>query len=550
MDRAKRDLAGQTISVVLLSGGSSNIRWLRPLIERDLRGQLGQAQILELSENFQEIVAKGLAVECARRYYTEGRGDFRAVTYNRLCLLLKPDDEDIEVKPFRPMSSALNHDAKEIDPNVLLPAASSLRGLVGEKLQWKVKPNKLPRRSLQYYFMRSSFDPDDLDARHNIVDTKVYTPPDTQFQQNITVELVIREDGTAEPRFIYGKNDQREGTTVAGTPFFIDMTFATEEVRGETYLGFDFGTSTSSCSYVSSTDIALIEERSRSTDWLELGDLVTDLPYPAAGPLAKYMSEMDPHRRLDRGREAVEAMLTLLAYVAVAELSSDAKPTSSLFKGLAHRSAGPLWGLLKQSTQLGKQQHISISTISSCVKNSTAQIDKWVDEIAGAKHGRPNSVDFVAFLGLIGNCINKTFEHNKLGIFENVTPKRFSNGRFTGIFRELRGASQTFINVLEYEGARAFTNEEVYIVNKDKGTALCLSPYYLWDLDQSGGTFAGGDLFEFDNVRKDQFIFKSVQSQKVIEIDAAGPFGEIHGVLRQIREREHPREPICDLNLV
>src|SRR5690606_9338220 len=85
-ERAKSDLNGQTISVVLLSGGSSNMRWLRPLLERDLKIALQDAQILELSENFQEIVAKGLATECARRFYTAGRGDFRAVTYNRLCL--------------------------------------------------------------------------------------------------------------------------------------------------------------------------------------------------------------------------------------------------------------------------------------------------------------------------------------------------------------------------------------------------------------------------------------------------------------------------------
>jgi hypothetical protein len=84
LKRAHVELAGKPISIVLLSGGSSNIGWLKPLIERDLAQDLRQAEILELSENFQEIVSKGLAVECARRWYTKGQGDFRAVTYNRL----------------------------------------------------------------------------------------------------------------------------------------------------------------------------------------------------------------------------------------------------------------------------------------------------------------------------------------------------------------------------------------------------------------------------------------------------------------------------------
>jgi hypothetical protein len=287
LERAKSALGGQEISVVLLSGGSSNIRWLRPLLERDLRPQLEHAQILELNENFQEIVAKGLATECARRFYTGGQGDFRAVTYNRLCLLLRPDDGELESKQFRPVSSALSHKIDDLDPNVLLPAASSLRGLVDQKIQWKVRLNKLPKRSLSYYFLRSSFDPDDLESRHNIIDTRVFTPPETQFQQSIIVELVVREDGTAEPKFIYGRNDLRGGTVATGTPFYIDMTFAATEAGGETYLGFDFGTSTSACSYVSSKDIEWIEHRAKSTDWLELSELVSELPYPAAAPLVQ-----------------------------------------------------------------------------------------------------------------------------------------------------------------------------------------------------------------------------------------------------------------------
>jgi hypothetical protein len=85
LQRAEAELGNKPITVVLLSGGSSNIRWLKPLLERDVAASLREAEVLELSESFQEIVAKGLAVECARRFHTGGDGDFRAVTYNRLC---------------------------------------------------------------------------------------------------------------------------------------------------------------------------------------------------------------------------------------------------------------------------------------------------------------------------------------------------------------------------------------------------------------------------------------------------------------------------------
>jgi len=320
--RASADLRGQDIDVVLLSGGSSNIRWLRPLMERDLAKVMKGAQTLELSGDFAEIVAKGLATECARRNVTEGEGDFRAVTYNRLCLALRADGGQTEIRRLIPVNEALRarqEDASSIDDGVLLPSASSLRGLVGQPLRWKVRLQSPPKRQLEYFFMRSSFDPDDIDSLQNPMDRRVQTPSGTRFQQAIQVELTVREDGTAEPRFIYGQNANRQEVFVTGRPFGMDMTFATSEVPGETYLGFDFGTSTSACSFVSSRDIQLVEDRSRSPAWRDLSDLVAELPYPAAAPLASYISETDERSRHERGREAVEAMLTLAAYISYSE---------------------------------------------------------------------------------------------------------------------------------------------------------------------------------------------------------------------------------------
>jgi hypothetical protein len=538
IERAKNDLGGQEISVVLLSGGSSNIRWLRPLIERDLRKYLDQAQILELNENFQEIVAKGLATECARRYYTKGQGDFRAVTYNRLCLLLRSDDGDVETKQFRPVTDQLSHGAKDIDHNVLLPAASSLRGLTGQKLQWKVKLAKLPKHVLHYYFMRSSYDPEDIQARHNVVETKVITPAGTQFQQNIVVELVVREDGTAEPRFLYGNNNLRDGTVAEGTPFYIDMTFAAEEATGETYLGFDLGTSTSACSYVSSTDITWIEQRAKSADWLELAELVSSLPYPAAAALAKYMSEMEPRQRLERGREAIEALLTIAAYFTLAELSAYPKPSTSLFKGMMHRSAGPLWGLLKQCLPLVRPDQASFLCLSPLVRGNAAQIDQWVNEIASSKHARMSTVDYVTFLAMLGNHVAKIFSTWTFGVFEGVVAKRFSAGRFRGLFRSLTGSSQTFIHVIEYEGQFSFSGEDVYVINKDEGKAMILSPFYMWGL---GSSPVETDLYEYDNEKKGEFFFRSIQEGSTCVINAAGDLRETWEFLVKMREREQPR---------
>lgn len=538
LDRARADLKGQDISVVLLSGGSSNIRWLKPLIERDLRSELSGAQILELNENFQEIVAKGLATECARRFYTSGQGDFRAVTYNRLCLVLRADDGALEIRKLKPLRGAIAERLDDGgDDGVLLPAASSLRGLAGEPLIWKAKLSRAPKRSLDYYFLRSSFDPDDLDALHNVENHRVFTPAGVKFQQGIEIELTVREDGTAEPRFAYGRDNLREGEIVEGRPFYMDMTAVSEESLGETYLGFDFGTSTSACSYVRSSDIQFIDQRARSAEWRELNDLVAELPYPVASPLARYLSETDPERRADRGREAAEAILTLASYICYSEHCVQSAGTS-YFKAVQHRSAGPLWALLKNCLRSRPNSYLFGAGLIDLLAPATlSQLDQQINDIAASKHGRVVPVDYVSMLSLLANTLAKSLGDAKLGVFEDVTAKRFARGRFTGIFRSLTGPSQTFIDVLEYDGSEPFTDADVVIVHPEKGTGLNLSPLYFWGLDQTSAL--ASDLFEYDNHRGTIFGFKAVQPREGFAVEESDPsYGEAWSALSEARNRD------------
>ena len=420
---------------------------------------------------------KDFATECARRFFTEGQGDFRAVTYNRLCLVMRSDGGELEIRPARPISKELAvHSLSEVDDGVLLPSASNLKGLVDRPLVWKVRLKSPPKRDLEYFFMRSSFDPDDLDARHNIIDYRATTPRNTHFQQAIEVELVVREDGTATPKFVYGRNAQSPGVTVEGRPFHIDMTFASEDAGGSTYLGFDFGTSASSCSFVDSKDVHLIEGRNRIPEWREISELLVDLPYPVAVPLARFISEIDPHRREEKGRAAAEALLTFAAYVAYMDHCSVGGSKSSFFKNLAHRSAGPLWALLRNCLNASSTKLTFAAPLLPLVKRETSeQIDEWVSGLASGKHDRQGFVDWMSFLKLLANHVAIVLQANCFGVFEGVTAKRFQHGRYNGIFRILNGPSQTFVHVLEYQGGEPFSDERVYLVNTESRSALCLS---------------------------------------------------------------------------
>jgi hypothetical protein len=298
----------------------------------------------------------------------------------------------------------------------------------------------------------------------------------------------------------------------------------------------DFGTSTSACSYIHSDDVQLIEQRARSREWRDLADLLQDLPYPVAAPLARYMSETDGRQRETCGREAAEALLTFIAYVSYAERCVHLHG-SALFKGLAHRSAGPLWALIKSTLNgMGSDPKFSSAFRDLVTVGQLEQIDRWVSDLAQAKHGKATTViDYVSFLGILANAVARSLGEAQLGVFEGVTAKRFSNGRFAGRFRALRGPSQPFIGVMEYEGNNAFSDVEVVLLSP-VGDGLNLSPLYIWGLDQSPN--AELDLYEFDGAKDEVFTFKAVQFRREQLISDRGEQSEAWQALTTLRKSD------------
>jgi hypothetical protein len=347
-------------------------RWLTKLIQKEFGERLGGAQILWLSD-FQEVVAKGLAVECARRFYNK-EGDFSSVTYNRLCLLLDPDRTGYEPKAFRPRIAGLP-DMKE-KPGILLPSASILQNFLEKPMLWRVKLDHAPRRQLDYYFLRSSFDPEDLKSPQNVADHTVFTPKDCTFDAAMQVELLVKPDGTAQPRFIYREGrTPKERIQVDGKAFYLDMTCSQVELLPSAYVGLDFGTSNTSISYVDQLSIATYEKRASEKTWVDLSDLVGVLPYPLASPLSQYLSQSDSGRMFQKAREFVEAALCLGAYISYLEccIIKD-RASTRLLKGFTQRSVGPLWKLLKESLIKLEDNKPFSGEYSELIEDSFAQL--------------------------------------------------------------------------------------------------------------------------------------------------------------------------------
>lgn len=497
--RAHDELQGAPISVVLLSGGSANIGWLRHLLLRDFANELNHAEVLNLPD-FQEVVAKGLAVECARRFSTP-EGDFASVTYNRLCLILDPDGSGPRLTRYQPRMEDLPH-VNDM-PGVLLPSASILGRFVGRQMLWKFHLERPPRQRLEYFFLRSSFDPVDIENLQNIEEQRLHTPRGCLFDHDLKLQLTVQEDGTARPRFIY-KSGRTEEETVAveGRPFFLDMTFGKSSTSSKAYIGLDFGTSNSAVSFVSDESVALFRQRSGQESWRGLGDLALTLPYPLAEPLGRYLSQTDPTRLTKTALEFVEAAMAFMAYATLCDYRLHEMADTRLFKVLTQRSVGPLWALLRETTKNSSRLRICRGLNELVHEETHRYVDEAVTFFGQYKHdkAREGGIDILRVVQTLANLVQLAFSEWVFGFFETVQRRPFSS-KHVGRFRQACG-TPPFSNLWEYEGNQTFSEDQAILVNSSEHLGLSLEPFVFWDQCQAHPEQEFGHCYLFDRAER------------------------------------------------
>lgn len=539
-ERASEDLQSQPVSIVLLSGGSANIGWLEALLLNDFSKELTEAQVVRLPD-YQEVVSKGLAVECTRRYYTdEGEGDFGSVTYNRLCLMLDvnrtDDNSDCRPRPFVPISEGLpNPDA----PGVLLPSASTLNGLLDMPLRWRVRQLGGQPKHLDYFFLRAGLDPDDLDSRLNFMETRVDAPPRTAFDQDLKLELRVREDGTALPKFIY-----RSGRTEAeqidrtGKPFALDMTCTTAAKGIKAFVGFDFGTSNSSVSYVDNASITAYEKRRSEASWGELSEIAYQLPYPASEPLLRYLECTSGGQKeiANAAREAFEGVLMTGAYCAYSDYrfvrsNGFNRGKSALLKQFSQRSLGPLWGMLRTLFQgsninFGLKAEFTGALAELFSSDLAESLNDAVTKMGEAKHEKVSGFDCHRPLYVAANILRRAFQKTRFGFFEQLEQDPF-NDEFSGFFRVAHG-HPPFIRRLPVKLKQSAPNRVPFLLNVESRKAISLMPLFFWSQIEGHHVHEHGYCFAYDLPEREGTTF----SYKALGIPHAEKVSDTHRLAR------------------
>lgn len=410
-------------------------------------------------------------------------------------------------------------------------------------MRWRVHLDSAPRRSLSYYFLRSSLDPDDLPNLQNVEEHVIHTPKNSRFDPDLTLELKVGEDGTATPRFIYrlGRNE-RESLSQEGRPFYLDMTTGGMTKVGTAYVGLDFGTSNTSVSFVNETSIQTYKRRSQEQYWNELSELAASLPYPLAAPLATYLCQTDRVRLASAARDFVESTLTLMAYTAYQEFCSvKGRAETRLFKNFTKRSAGPLWKLLQDALrQLGREHTRFSSGLRELLDPELfKEIDDAVNVIAQHKHGKvaEESAFVLRPVQILANISHRVFGEKCFGVFQDVQKQRFQKS-YEGVFRHAHGRPP-FVSVSPYRGGCAFSNNEAFVINVESGRVLGLEPLVLWEGCSKHLDLENGHCYMFDCMeRNGMFTYKAVGYSCVLSIGAGGAYGGLSELLAEMTERD------------
>lgn len=526
---AESELVGKEITTTLISGGSSNIRWLLELLTRDFEVELSGAEPIPISQSFQEVVATGLAIECARRYY-EDESEFVGVTYNPIRLRLDPDDKGFEDnKTFLSVGDKV--DMKGAKATDLMPSALALNNFINQPLQWKVRLNSPPKSQLTYIFSKPS--ESGTDDVYNVESQVVYTRDNKQFDSSLTVQLTVSEDGTAKPVFIYKQPNpdfRVSGNIVEGKAFAIDMTApSSKNGSAANYIGYDFGTSCSAICLITEDQVKTTKLRASKSSWLGLSDALSLLPYPVAYPLRKYLDVKNSNQSTTVAREAFEAALAFLAYCTAAEALSIA-PAERFLKSFQHRSMGPLKDLLERSLEHGGKNLQFCSDLFKSIPKHIEQLNKATTEFTQHKHEKlaDDEFDSHSHLYLIINLCVELVRDKKFGYVSETRPTPFKMGTYQGLFK-VANDIQPFIETVGFTSTTQLAREIPVLLDPESQKGLSLFPFIFWSEDAE--ISSGFECFWFDKPadKSSQCGFvKPCSRKKEILANTINPFlGEV-----------------------
>ena len=368
--------------------------------------------------------------------------------------------------------------------------AQALRHFFDEPLRWSIKLPHAPRRGLEYIFTSDHENENKEDfsisehreAAYNIEQTKVETKNKRDFDQKTIIQIVVSEDGTVRPKFIYkSANLERriEENSEEVRPFFLDMTTDSDQSDSMShYVGFDFGTSNSSVCCLSNDEINITEARDADEEWSGIGDASHSLPFPVAVSIRDFLNPRNHGREADLSRTVFEACLSFLAYTLASEAAQKNDFTNEI-QQFHHRSLGPLKALLFAACSKLKWRSDFIDDLS-LIKDKNEEIDTAIQDMTDIKHDKMNadSNNLHGHVGMIVKLTATVLKDIYFG-FCFSSEKKPLESKYRGNFLVAHDLEPFRIKI-PYTSDIATDGAVALVVNRKTGACLSTTPFYLF----------------------------------------------------------------------
>ena len=316
------------------------------------------------------------------------------------------------------------------------------------------------------------------------------------------------------------------------------MTYGEKTTLGEAYVGFDFGTSNSSVSYVEQQAVRVYTERASDKGWQELNELVNVLPFPAAYHLARFLGSTSEAEIEDRFGVAFESLLFSILALGFIDFRMTAEARkSSIFKQFTKGSAGPIWSVLRSILERKAKQALFLPKLSTLLElRSRSAIDAAISAINDKKHHRASHyTGHREVLSTLGNALNGAMTGWRFGQFEDITKQGFSS-KYTGIFRTAHGSHGPFVEIYEYEGSETFSNMEAVLVSPERGEVLRMSPLIFWT---SPSENMQQDIALLDSTSEASSNYRLVTGSGAINVGGASELADLHKMCVELSHGDH-----------
>jgi hypothetical protein len=161
-----------------------------------------------------------------------------------------------------------------------------------------------------------------------------------------------------------------------------------------------------------------------------------------------------------------------------------------------------------------------------------------VNEIPKEKHDKEATVDFGRILRPVCNIVVDGIRNVLFGYFEEVNQRAFST-EYEGVFRNLRGANEPFVDLYNYRGGLSFSKDQILLIDVVTGTALEMSPLYIWGLNSLSGDGKPADLYMLDSVKATgDYAFNAVQERPEIIVNADGNLAALWALVKGCRSQD------------